>query len=56
MRKDMTGPSILFERPMCAEVMGAGFQRIPDSSVGDKVVSVLTTALRVALASTAKNT
>jgi DNA ligase-4 len=31
----MKPPSLLFERPMCAEVMGAGFQKLPGSEVSD---------------------
>lgn len=27
----MTPPSVLFEKPMCVEVMGAGFQKLPAS-------------------------
>jgi DNA ligase-4 len=33
MRKDISPPSVLFEQPMCVEVMGAGFQKIPMSRV-----------------------
>ena len=33
MRRDLSAPSVLFERPMCCEVMGAGFQRIAGSKV-----------------------
>ncbi len=29
----MKPPSVLFETPLCAEVMGAGFQRLPGSMV-----------------------
>lgn len=26
-------PSVLFENPLCVEVMGAGFQKVPGSKV-----------------------
>jgi hypothetical protein len=29
--RSMPQPSVLFEQPLCAEVMGAGFQKIPFS-------------------------
>ncbi|WWC73544.1 uncharacterized protein I206_107516 [Kwoniella pini CBS 10737] len=32
LQKGMTPPSVLFERPLCAEVMGAGFQKLPGSN------------------------
>lgn len=31
LQRGMTPPSILFEKPMCVEVMGAGFQKLPAS-------------------------
>ncbi|KAK8849569.1 hypothetical protein IAR55_004904 [Kwoniella newhampshirensis] len=31
LQRGMTPPSVLFVQPMCAEVMGAGFQRLPGS-------------------------
>ncbi|KAL0249990.1 hypothetical protein I308_103293 [Cryptococcus tetragattii IND107] len=33
LQRGMTPPSVLFERPMCAEVMGAGFQKLPGSEL-----------------------
>ncbi|ORY34864.1 hypothetical protein BCR39DRAFT_515200 [Naematelia encephala] len=33
MPKGMSPPSVLFEHPLCGEVMGAGFQRLPDSKM-----------------------
>ncbi|WRT69581.1 uncharacterized protein IL334_006570 [Kwoniella shivajii] len=32
LQKGMIPPSVLFEKPMCAEVMGAGFQKLPESN------------------------
>lgn len=31
LQRGMTPPSVLFEKPMCVEVMGAGFQKLPAS-------------------------
>jgi DNA ligase-4 len=31
----MAQPSIMFEQPLCAEVMGAGFQKVPFSQYYD---------------------
>jgi DNA ligase-4 len=31
--RGMRPPSVLFEQPLCAEVMGAGFQKLPESDV-----------------------
>ncbi|WVQ66382.1 uncharacterized protein L199_004562 [Kwoniella botswanensis] len=31
LQKGMMPPSVMFERPLCAEVMGAGFQKLPGS-------------------------
>nr|XP_019043413.1 hypothetical protein I302_07990 [Kwoniella bestiolae CBS 10118]OCF22343.1 hypothetical protein I302_07990 [Kwoniella bestiolae CBS 10118] len=31
LQKGMIPPSVMFERPLCAEVMGAGFQKLPGS-------------------------
>jgi DNA ligase-4 len=33
MPEGMKPPSFLFEKPMCAEVVGAGFQKLPASEV-----------------------
>lgn len=33
LQRGMTPPSILFEKPMCVEVMGAGFQKLPASEL-----------------------
>jgi hypothetical protein len=30
----MPAPSVLFDQPLCAEVMGAGFQKLLGSEVG----------------------
>ncbi|WWC65954.1 uncharacterized protein I303_108576 [Kwoniella dejecticola CBS 10117] len=32
LQKGMIPPSVLFEKPLCAEVMGAGFQKLPGSA------------------------
>lgn len=42
MPKSMVPPSVLLEAPLCAEVMGAGFQRLPFSDVRQLVVHKLT--------------
>lgn len=44
MPKDMKPPSVLLEQPLCAEVMGAGFQRLPASKVSSPEQSVELTA------------
>lgn len=33
MPRGMIPPSIFFDVPLCGEIMGAGFQRLPESSV-----------------------
>ncbi|WWC92925.1 uncharacterized protein L201_007888 [Kwoniella dendrophila CBS 6074] len=33
LQKGMTPPSVMFEKPLCAEVMGAGFQKLPGSEL-----------------------
>ncbi|WVF68578.1 hypothetical protein IAT40_003347 [Kwoniella sp. CBS 6097] len=33
MPRGMTPPSVLFQSPLCAEVMGAGFQKLPSSEM-----------------------
>ncbi|OWZ42708.1 hypothetical protein C351_03239 [Cryptococcus neoformans c8] len=35
LQRGMTPPSVLFEKPMCVEVMGAGFQKLPASELYD---------------------
>ncbi|OCF77906.1 hypothetical protein I204_01909 [Kwoniella mangroviensis CBS 8886] len=32
LQKGMIPPSVMFEKPLCAEVMGAGFQKLPGSN------------------------
>ena len=34
MAQSILPPSVLFDHPLCGEVMGAGFQRVQESSVG----------------------
>lgn len=41
MARGITPPSVLFEQPLCAEVMGAGFQRLPASDVSVRSSSEL---------------
>jgi len=41
----MVPPSVLFEQPLCAEIMGAGFQKLPFSNVSSATLAKLTTVV-----------